>query len=60
VRDIPAITLTGRVESIYATLSAGMGAVAHLTKPFSARTLTETVRRTLDAARGVALAGAGT
>jgi CheY-like chemotaxis protein len=59
VRDIPAVMLTGRVEPIYGTLSAGMGAVAHLTKPFSARTLTETVRRSLDAAHGAALAGAG-
>ena len=49
-RDIPAIMLTGRVEPIYGTVSAGVGAVAHLTKPVSARTLTETVRRSLDAA----------
>jgi CheY-like chemotaxis protein len=51
-RDIPAIMLTGRVEPIYRTLSAGLGAVAHLTKPVSARALTDTIRPILDAALG--------
>lgn len=41
----------GRAEPIYRTLSTGVGAVAHLTKPFSPGQLTEMVRRVLDAAR---------
>ena len=56
-RDIPTVMLTGRVEPIYRTLSAGMGAVAHLTKPFSFRALTETVRRSLEAACAAELTG---
>lgn len=46
-RDIPVIVLTGQAEPVYRTLSAGVGAVAHLTKPFSARQLTDTVSRAL-------------
>ncbi len=47
--EIPVIILTGQAEPLYRTLSAGVGAVAHLTKPFSPGHLTETVRRVLDA-----------
>jgi CheY-like chemotaxis protein len=43
-RDIPVIVLTGQSAAIYRTISAGVGAVAHLTKPFSARQLRDTVR----------------
>jgi len=50
-RDIPVIVLTGQVEPLYRTLSAGVGAVAHLTKPFSPDQLTQTVRRVLAEAR---------
>ncbi len=46
-RGIPVIVLTGQADPVYRTLSAGVGAVAHLTKPFSARALTETVQRVL-------------
>lgn len=46
-KDIPVIVLTGQAEPVYRTLSAGVGAVAHLTKPFSADQLTDTVRRAL-------------
>jgi two-component system phosphate regulon response regulator PhoB len=48
-RTIPVIVLTGQAEPVYRTLSAGVGAAAHLTKPFSARQLTETVRKALGA-----------
>lgn len=50
-KEIPVIMLTGQVEPVYRTLSAGVGAVAHLTKPFSPRQLTETVERVLTAGR---------
>jgi len=46
-RDIPVIILTGQEEPIYRTLSLGVGAVAHLTKPFSPAVLIDTVRRVL-------------
>jgi len=46
-KDIPVIVLTGQAEPVYRTLSAGVGAVAHLTKPFSPRQLTDAVRRAL-------------
>jgi two-component system, OmpR family, phosphate regulon response regulator PhoB len=46
-QSIPVVMLTGRLEPIYRTLSAGVGAVAHLTKPFSARQLTEAIYRAL-------------
>ncbi len=46
-RDIPVIVLTGQAEPVYRTLSAGVGAVAHLTKPFSPEQLTRTVRRVI-------------
>jgi two-component system, OmpR family, response regulator len=46
-RDIPVIVLTGQAEPVYRTLSAGVGAVAHLTKPFSPEELTRTVRRVI-------------
>jgi CheY-like chemotaxis protein len=46
-RDIPVIVLTGQVEPVYRTLSAGVGAVAHLTKPFVPDQLTSMVRRVI-------------
>ena len=46
-RDIPVIVLTGQGEPIYRTLSLGVGAVAHLTKPFSPDRLTAAVQRAL-------------
>jgi twitching motility two-component system response regulator PilH len=52
-RSIPVIVLTGQGEAIYRTLSLGVGAVAHLTKPFSPDRLTETVQRVLASAEGV-------
>ena len=51
-KAIPVIVLTGQSEPVYRTLSAGVGAVAHLTKPFSARQLTDTVRRALGSPAG--------
>jgi CheY-like chemotaxis protein len=45
--DIPVIILTGQEEPIYRTLSHGVGAVAHFTKPFLPTVLTATVRRLL-------------
>ena len=39
--DIPVIIVTGCADPAYAELSAGMGASAHLTKPFSPRELAE-------------------
>ncbi len=50
-KEIPVIILTGQVEPVYRTISAGVGAVAHVTKPFSPRQLTETVERVLTAGR---------
>lgn len=46
-RDIPVIILTGQNEPLYQDLSGGLGAVAHLTKPFNPEALIETVRRHL-------------
>lgn len=47
MRNIPVIVLTGQEEPIYRTLSKGVGAAAHLTKPFSPGELTHTVQRLL-------------
>jgi CheY-like chemotaxis protein len=41
---IPIIMLTGCTDPAYAQLSAGMGAAAHLTKPFSPAVLGELAR----------------
>jgi CheY-like chemotaxis protein len=49
---IPVIVLTGQEEPIYRTLSFGVGAVAHLTKPFSPARLTDTVQQALARAAG--------
>jgi CheY-like chemotaxis protein len=38
---IPVIMLTGCTDPAYGELSAGMGASAHMTKPFSPRRLSE-------------------
>ena len=42
--DIPVIMLTGCTDPAYGELSAGMGAAAHMTKPFSPRHLGELAR----------------
>ena len=44
---IPVIVITGHSNPAYRSLSEGIGATAHVTKPFSARELVETVRRVL-------------
>jgi two-component system response regulator MprA len=46
-KEIPVIILTGQAEPFYRTLSVGVGAVAHLTKPVLPDQLTETARRIL-------------
>lgn len=46
-RDIPVIILTGQPGPLYQTLSFGVGAMAHLTKPFSPRQLMDTVEQVL-------------
>lgn len=46
-REIPVIILTGQSNPVYKTLSVGVGAVAHITKPFSPQQLIETVERVL-------------
>ena len=43
-RDIPVVVLTGQVDPVYRTVSYGLGAAAHLTKPFSSRQLLATLR----------------
>jgi CheY-like chemotaxis protein len=47
MQDVPVIIVTAQEEPIYRTLSAGVGATCHLTKPFIAATFVETVRRIL-------------
>jgi CheY-like chemotaxis protein len=47
-RDIPVVTITGYGAPIYRTVSAGMGARFHLSKPFSPRQLLATVRGILE------------
>jgi CheY-like chemotaxis protein len=44
---IPVIMLTGQSEQRYQALSAGVGAVAHVVKPFSRRQLVDLVQRTV-------------
>jgi CheY-like chemotaxis protein len=46
-KDIPVVMLTGQAGSLYQTLSFGVGATAHLTKPFSPRQLMDTVEQVL-------------
>jgi len=43
-RDIPVVILTGQMDPLYQTVSFGLGAAAHLTKPFSSRQLLATLR----------------
>jgi CheY-like chemotaxis protein len=43
-RDIPVVVLTGQMDPLYRTVSFGLGAAAHLTKPFSSRQLLATLR----------------
>jgi two-component system sensor kinase FixL len=45
--EVPVIVLTGQVDPVYRALSEGVGAVAHVTKPFSPQQLVETVKRIL-------------
>jgi twitching motility protein PilU len=45
-RDIPVVILTGQGE-VYRDLSAGVGADAHVAKPFSPQQLADTVQRVL-------------
>jgi len=47
-QDIPVVTITGYGAPIYRTVSAGMGARSHLSKPFSPRQLLATVRGILE------------
>jgi len=47
-QDIPVIVLTAQEAPVYRTLSFGVGAVAHVTKPFSPRRLADLVARILD------------
>jgi CheY-like chemotaxis protein len=47
-KDIPVVILTGQGGSLYQTLSFGVGATAHLTKPFSPRQLMDTVEQVLE------------
>lgn len=49
--EIPVIILTGKAGHLYPTLSFGVGARAHLTKPFSPRQLMDTVERVLGGRR---------
>jgi len=44
---VPVIVITGQGDPVYRTLSEGVGAEAHVTKPFSPLQFTETVRRVL-------------
>jgi two-component system phosphate regulon response regulator OmpR len=46
-KDIPVVILTGQADTVYRTLSFGLGATAHLTKPFSPRQLMDTVEEAL-------------
>ncbi len=46
-RDVPVIVLTGQGDNVYRSLSAGVGAVAHVTKPFDPAVFIESVRRIL-------------
>ncbi len=51
-REIPVIILTGQAGELYQGVSGGLGAVAHLTKPFRANDLLEAVRRHLPQSGG--------
>lgn len=46
-RNIPVIMITGRTEPWFPLLSADMGVVAHLQKPFSPQQLLDAVRAAL-------------
>jgi CheY-like chemotaxis protein len=45
---IPVIVITGRLDPAFDALSAGVGATAHLTKPFAPATLLATARRLVE------------
>ena len=44
---VPIIVVTGQTDPVYQGISEGVGAMAHMTKPFSAKDLVVTVRRAL-------------
>ena len=46
-REIPVIILTGAADGLYKGLSAGLGAVDHVTKPFRPQDLLELVHHSL-------------
>jgi CheY-like chemotaxis protein len=46
-RGTPVVVVTGEDAPVYRTLSLGLGAVAHLTKPVSVERLTQAVRLVL-------------
>ncbi len=52
-REIPVIIVTGQAGELYQGVSSGLGAVAHLTKPFRPRDLLEVVRRYLPQSEGL-------
>jgi CheY-like chemotaxis protein len=47
LQDVPVIIVTAEEAPIYRTLSDGIGATLHLTKPFTAEALLAAVRRIL-------------
>jgi DNA-binding response OmpR family regulator len=49
--EIPVVILTALGDVRYQALSAGVGALAHLTKPFTRRQLVDTVHRVVGADR---------
>ncbi|MGH7266199.1 MAG: response regulator [Candidatus Rokuibacteriota bacterium] len=57
-RDIPIVFVTAQDAPVYRTVGSGLGARAHLTKPFTAGQLAQVVRRVLGRPEGAAAAGA--
>lgn len=47
---IPIIVITGRLDPTFEALSTGVGATAHVTKPFSPLALVEVARRLVEGA----------
>jgi CheY-like chemotaxis protein len=47
MRDVPVIVVTAQEAPVYRTLSEGVGATLHVTKPFSGEALLMMVRRIL-------------
>ncbi len=46
-QSIPVIVVTAQDAALYRSLSAGVGAAAHISKPFSTRELADTAHRVL-------------